>query len=295
MNWHSLPPLPALRAFTAFVDKGSLSAAGAALNVSHAAISQQLRQLERHLDMELLDRSGRALALTAEGELMANAASAGFQRMIDTVEELTGADATRPLHVSTTPTFAVSWLMPRLADFQDRHPDLDIMIDPSLQLVPLKPGGVDVAVRYGDGNWPGLDSELLLQAPMVVIAAPSLMGTRAVDSPVDLVGAPWVEEIGTTEASRWLAANGVSPDVSRRRMALPGNMMLDAVRNGQGVAVAVRAFVEADLEAGRLVALFTAPRTGAYYIVTRPGVFRQPLKAFLRWIRRQRAEDQKDV
>ena len=78
-------------------------------------------------------------------------------------------------------------------------------------------------------------------------------------------------------------------------MALPGNMMLDAVRNGQGVAVAVRAFVEADLEAGRLVALFTAPRTGAYFIVTRPGVFRQPLKAFLRWIRRQRAEDQKDV
>jgi len=295
MNWHHLPPIPALRAFAAFVDKGSLSDAGDALNVSHAAISQQLRQLERHLDLALFDRSGRALTLTPAGEQLATATSAGFQRMIDAVEELTGADAQRPLHVSTTPNFATAWLMPRLPDFRATHPDVDLMIDPSLGMVTLAPGGIDVAIRYGDGNWPGLDSEPVLYSPMVVIAAPSLMGTRTVDSPADLASAPWVEELGTSEATRWMEANGVTPDPSRRRMAMPGNMMLEAARNGQGVAVAIREFVEPDLQAGRLVALFTAPLTSGYHIVTRPGVLRPPLKAFVRWLRRQKDAAQKDV
>ena len=295
MNWQHLPPIPALRAFAAFVDKGSLAAAGDALNVSHAAISQQLRQLERHLNLSLLDRSGRALSLTREGEQLAAASITGFQRMIDTVEELTGANADRPLHVSTTPNFATAWLMPRLQDFQSRHPDIDLMLDPSLALVSLAPGGIDVAVRYGDGDWPGLESEPLLYSPMVVVAAPSLMGTRTVDSPADLADAPWVEELGTSEATRWLEANGVGPSQARRRMAMPGNMMLDAARNGQGVAVVVRNFVEADLKAGRLVALFTATRSSGYHIVTRPGVLRPAAKAFVTWLRRQKDLTQKDV
>ncbi len=295
MNWQHLPPLPAMRAFAAFVDTGSLSAAGDALNVSHAAISQQLRQLERHLNITLFDRSGRALTLTQEGEKLATATTSGFQRMIEAAEELTGADAHRPLHVSTTPNFATAWLMPRLQDFRTRHPEIDLMLDPSLALVPLAPGGVDIAIRYGDGTWPGLESEPLLFSPMVVVAAPSLMGTRTVDSPADLADAPWVEEIGTSEATRWLAANGVTPGKARRRMAMPGNMMLDAARNGQGVAVVVRNFVEADLQAGRLVALFTAPLSSGYHIVTRPGVVRPPAKAFVNWLRRQKQADQKDV
>ena len=295
MDWQHLPPVPALRAFAAFVDKGSLSAAGDALNVSHAAISQQLRQLERHLDLALLDRSGRSLALTPAGEQLAAAATSGFQRMIDAAEELTGADADRPLHVSTTPNFAGAWLMPRLPDFRAQHPEIDIMLDPTLQVVTFVPGGVDVAVRYGDGNWPGLESEPLLSSPMVVVAAPSLMGTRTVSDPADLAEAPWVEELGTSEATRWLEANGVAPDKSRRRMALPGNMMLDAARNGQGVAVVIRKFVEGDLQAGRLVALFTDEVTSGYYVVTRPGLQRPALKAFLRWLRRQKGARQKDI
>lgn len=295
MNWQSLPPIPALRAFGAFVDKGSLAEAGDALNVSHAAISQQLRQLERYLDLALFDRSGRSLELTAAGEQLAAATSVGFQRMIDTVEELTGADVDRPLHVSATPNFATAWLMPRLPDFRAQYPEIDILLDPSHELVPLSPGGVDVAVRYGDGTWPGLESEPLLFSSMVVVAAPSLMGTRTVESPADLVDAPWVEELGTSEASLWLAANGVDPGRRRRRMALPGNLMLDAARNGQGVAVVVGSFVEADLEAGRLVALFTAPRTSGYHIVTRPGVQRPPLKAFVKWLRSQKEPAQKGV
>ena len=287
MNWPSLPPLPALRAFAAYADTRSLTAAGAALNVSHAAISQQLRQLERHLDIALFDRSGRALEFTAAGQQLADATLTGFQRMADVADALTGEEAARPLHVSTTPTFAAFWLMPRLPDFQTRHPRFNIMIDPTIQLVDLQPGGIDIAIRYGSGHWPGLEATPLLASPMVVVAAPALMGDRVVERPADLADAPWLEELGTSEGSRWLAAHGVGEASGRRVTTLPGNLMLDGVRNGQGVAVTVRAFVEADLRAGRLVTLFTADEPGGYHIVTRPGVQRPPLRAFCRWLARQ--------
>ena len=296
MNWQALPPLPALRAFGAFVDTGSLVQAGAALNVSHAAISQQLRQLEQHLNVTLFDRSGRKLELTAAGHDLADATRVGFQKIIDATDALTGADAARPLHVSTTATFAASWLMPRLGAFRQQQPDIDIMIDPSPELVGLAPGGVDVAIRHGTGNWPGLDSTPLLLSPLVLVGSPDLIGARMVDAPADLAEAPWLEEFGTSEASRWLEMHGVTPGRARSMIRLPGNLMLDAARNGQGVAVVVRAFVEADLKAGRLVELFRQEtENSGYYIVTRPGVHRAPLQAFLRWLRRQRAAEQKDT
>ena len=106
MDWRSLPPLSALRAFAAFAETGNVVEAGAALGVSHAAVSQQLKALEQHLDAALLDRSGRGLRLTATGEQLAAALRLGFEAMGAAVAEITGAQADRPLHISTTPTFA---------------------------------------------------------------------------------------------------------------------------------------------------------------------------------------------
>ena len=108
MDWRDLPPLSALRAFSAFVETGNLVKAGAALGVSHGAISQQLRGLEEHLDVALLDRSGRALRLTPEGKQLGEALHAGFGGMIEAVQQITGVQDARPLHISTTPTFAAS-------------------------------------------------------------------------------------------------------------------------------------------------------------------------------------------
>jgi DNA-binding transcriptional LysR family regulator len=153
-DFHALPPLAALRAFAAFVEAGSLVRAGAALNVSHAAVSQQLRALETHLGVALFDRSGQALRLTAEGQRLAEAVVSGFEAMGRAVEELTGRDAGRPLMVTTTSSFAAGWLLPRLADFRARHPGIDLMIDPSPEVKPLAPGGFDVALRYGAGADP---------------------------------------------------------------------------------------------------------------------------------------------
>ena len=158
MDWHELPSLTALRAFSALAETGSASAAGARLNVSHAAISQQIKALEGHMGLPLVDRSGRALALTKEGDVLAEALREGFGTIAQTVMQLTGADADRPLQISTTPQFATNWLMPRLADFQENQPDVDLMINPSPVLSDHGPGGIDLGIRFGLGVWDGLDA-----------------------------------------------------------------------------------------------------------------------------------------
>lgn len=287
MDWRLLPPLSALRAFAAFAETRNIVAAGDALGVSHAAVSQQLRALEKHLDVALLDRSGRALELTTSGAQLAQALRAGFADIITAVEEVTGRTELRPIHVSVTPTFAASWLMPRLARFRAISPETDLMIDPSPHLVELSAGGIDLAIRYGDGSWAGTEPEMLFQTPMVVVAAPSLVGDAPFDDLNQLAQYPWLEEFGTSESSRWFRRFGV-PGMAKGLIQVPGNLMLDGARDGQGIAVTVQQFVARDIAAGRLRILHTedTPSSG-YHIVTRPGVLRKPVKAFVSWLRRE--------
>jgi LysR family glycine cleavage system transcriptional activator len=287
IDWTRLPSLSALRAFCAFVQTGSVTAAGAALNVSHAAISQQLRSLEQHLGTSLFDRSSRALELTDDGRDLARALEDGFGRIAAGVESLTNADAQRPLNVACTPTFASAWLMPRLGGFQSEHPGIDMIVTPSPALTDPAPGGIDLAIRYGDGAWSGLDSEPLISSPLMVVGAPSLFKGETPSEPRDLIRYPWLDELGTTESSSWLAAHGLENEKVLSRTQVPGNLMLDGARNGHGIAVSTRIAVAEDLEAGRLVAVFEDRPEAGYHLVTRPGVQRAPLKAFLRWIRRQ--------
>jgi len=281
----NLPPLASLRAFSAFAENRNVVTAGNALNVSHAAISQQLRALERHMGVALLDRAGKTLSLTAEGEHLARALQLGFGAIGAAVDDLVRAGADRPVHVSLTSSFATSWLMPRLPAFRSDHPEIDLILDPSPNLVELRPGGVDVAIRYGTGNWAGTESQLLLQTPMVIVAAPGLLGGKADWSPAELAQLPWLEEIGTTEASTWLAGRGTEMQPGAGRITVPGNLVLDGLRAGQGVTVTVRHFVEQDIREGRVVELYSEPGLAGYHIVTAQTPPRQTVKTFVGWLR----------
>ena len=290
MNWTSLPPLPALRAFAAYAETGSVQKAGAALNVSHAAISQQIRNLESHLGIGLLDRSRRSMALTEEGARLAQALAEGFGRIAQELEALTGAEADRPLMITTTPSFASSWLMPRLARFREAHPEVSLMLDPSAKLAPLEPGGIDVALRYGSGRWPGLETELLVESPIALVGAPQLVGDREYTDPAELRSFHWLQELGTNEATDWFAQFGIDHDVRQGVSSLPGNLMLEAARQGHGIAITARVFAEDDIASGRLRLLFEDSRQKGYYLVTRPGVMRAPLRMFTTWLRREAAK-----
>lgn len=287
MDWLSLPPLTALRAFAAFAEAGTMSGAGAALNVSHAAISQQIRALEEHMGLPLLDRDAGRGALTPAGSTLALALAEGFDTIERTVAALTGADAERPLQITTTPAFASGWLMPRLADFRAQHPGVSLMLDPSPELKRIEPGGIDLGVRYGSGTWPGLEAELLVESSIAIVAAPALVGEGAYDAPAQLSAFHWLQELGTSEASDFLAEHGAALDRSKGVTSAPGNLMIEAARNGQGIAVVGRAFVEADIQAGRLRLLFEDRRKKGYYLVTRPGVARPPVRDFTRWLKTQ--------
>ena len=288
MDWRSLPPLSALRAFAALAETGSFTKAGQALNVTHAAVSQQVRALEERLGVALVPRDGPRGTLTPEGERLAAALATAFHGIARAVDEISGDDAQRPLQVTTTPAFAMSWLMPRLSDFRHEHPEIELMLNPTAQAVEIGPGGVDVAIRYGRGGWRGLDVELLVPTTFVLVAAPSLIGNHPIADYSDILHFPWLQELGTTEMSAWLRDHGVIAARKPNVIHLPGHLVLEAVRNGDGVSLSTRVNVERDLAAGRLVALFeeSEPNLG-YHIVTRPGVKRPALRTFLAWLRRQ--------
>jgi LysR family transcriptional regulator, glycine cleavage system transcriptional activator len=291
MDWRGIPSLNSLRAFSAVADTLSFSSAGRALNVSHAAVSQQVRALEACLGTELVARQGRGLALTPVGVQLAVELEDSFQIMRRAVDALTGADASRPLQVTMTPSFAVSWLMPRISDFRHLHPEIELMLNPTAELVEMKPGGVDVAIRFGSGDWKGLECEQLLPTNFVVVAASSLVGEDEITDPEMLLGYPWLQELGTNELSLWMERQGVISTGKLNVSHLPGYMVLDGLRRGDGISATARSFIESDIEAGNLRILFEDIRPGSgYYVVTRPGVMRPPLKAFVAWLRRHARE-----
>ena len=293
--WRDLPPLNALRAFAAFAETGAVAKAGAALGVSHAAISQQIRQLEAHIGLALVSRASRELVLTPQGRVLADTALASFGKMAELAAALTGADAGRALQITTTPSFAVGWLMPRLADFRSRYPGIDLVIDPTPDLRKLGPEGADIAFRYGNGDWPGLSAQLLINSTIVVVAAPGLIAPDQVGCVADLADLPWLQELGTTETTAFLEKYGVERGGRFGMTSLPGNLMLEAARAGQGVAVIARAFVEADIAAGRLNVLVEDDEREGYFLVAPLGVLRPSAKAFALWALRQVRRGEADV
>ena len=287
MLWSTLPPLNSLRAFAALAETGSYSRAGALLNVTHAAVGQQVRALEDKLGVSLVVREGRGVRLTAEGLALARDLDAGFGAIRRGVEALRESTARQPVQLSTSPAFATEWLMPRIQRFQERHPDIPLMLNPTSKVVDLKPGGVDLAIR--NTNQRGLNTSItpLLVSDMVIIAAPSLLGTREIDDPEMLVDLPWLQELGTNEVADWFGYRGVPLKRPLMINEMPGNLIMQAVRRGDGIACTTRAFFEAEIRSGQMKVLFSEPAFGTYYIATTPGPLRTPVKAVVSWLRHE--------
>lgn len=281
-----IPPLSALRAFEAAARHRSLSAAARELNVTHPAIAQQVRRLEDWFGTPLMVRAGRGMEPTEAGAQLAAGLAEGFGTIRMAVDDLTSATADKPLKITLTPTFAGNWMMPRIGHFRTTHPDIELMLNPTTDIVDFVRDGYDVGFRFGHGTWPGLEAERLIESDMVVAATPALLAGRRIESPSDLLDLPWVQDLGTDELRLWFAAQGIA-DVRLRNLAhMPGNLMLDAVRRGEGIGITGRAWVAEDIAAGCIVTLFEeeqSPDLG-YYIVTRPGVQRPLLKTFLHWV-----------
>lgn len=274
----------ALRAFAVVAETRSLTLAAELLNVTRPAISQQVRNLEMHYGERLLVRQRRGIALTSHGEALARSLLSAFAEIAAASEKLSHKEAIRPLHVSTTPMFASSFLVPQLAAFRDAHPGIELMVSPTSELVELIPGGIDVAIRYGKGDWPGFDSEFLFQGSFAVVASVSLIGNRSIEKPADILDYPILQELGSQEFSDWMAKEGIEPRADTKITRMPGNLLLDGLRRGDGIVATVPRFIQDDIAEGRIRVLFEDRLDAGYHIVTYPGVQRPPLKAFIKWL-----------
>jgi LysR family glycine cleavage system transcriptional activator len=266
MTWDGLPSLSMLRAFEAAARTRSFSAAGRELNVSHAAIGQHVRKLEAHLDRPLMQRAGRGLSLTPDGAALAQGLTEGFGVLRDAVKAFSAEDAARPVHVTLTPNFAMSWLVPRLGRFRALHPEVELRIDPTGALVDMARREHDLAIRYGRGVWPGMEATPLVRSRFLICGSPELAAQ--------------------------VPDQGIVGPRPARVTVMPGFMLLSALREGQGVACTTEMAVRGDLASGALVALHEdpAPESG-YHIVRRPGPMRPPVRALFDWLRREARKD----
>jgi LysR family transcriptional regulator, glycine cleavage system transcriptional activator len=268
-----LPSLNGLRAFEAAARHLSFTRAAAELNVTQTAISHQIRRLEAQLGLRLFERRNRSLALTREAAAFLPAVRSAFEDLRLATERLRRRDRDTLLTVSTTASLAAKWLLARVAAFRETHPALDVRISASTHLVDFRREDVDMAVRYGHGNWPGLRADWLMPGDIFPVCSPKLLaGARPLRRPEDLAQHTLIHNSALPEEWQlWLTAAGLPVALARRPSLIVDQsfMALQAAIDGMGVALGQTHVVEADLAAGRLVAPFalTLPAAAGFYIV----------------------------
>lgn len=291
MNWHDIPSLAALRAFEAAARHGNLSAAARDLNVTHAAIGQHVRALEDHFGQPLLLRDGRGMAVTPEGQRLASALSEAFATIAAASDDLHRKNRTRAVRVAVTPSFASNRLMPRIGGFWSAHPEIEVELIPSIHLSDLRRDSIDVAIRYGRGGWPGVQSHRLMPAGHVAVAAPSYVAGRNMDCLADLKGARWVMDGTRSEERFWLSENGIDLDQETVTQFSTGQLAREAALSGLGITVIPAPIAAAHVAAGALTILCEETDTDVgYHILIRPEVISSARDTFVKWIKSEVAD-----
>ena len=268
-----LPSLNGLRAFEAAARHLSFTRAAAELNVTQTAISHQIRRLEDQLGLPLFERRNRALALTREAQGYLPAVRAAFEDLRQATARLQRPEREDVLTVSTTASLAAKWLVSRVAAFQDAHPRIEVRITTSAHLVDFRREQIDMAVRYGRGNWPGLRAQWLMAEDIFPVCSPVLLqGEKPLRRPEDLAHHTLLHATASREDWQlWLTAAGLPKSLATRRgLSFDQSFMaIQAAMDGLGVALGRSAYVEADLAAGRLVVPFDVvlPADAGFYIV----------------------------
>ena len=286
-----LPPLNALRCFDVAAKHLSFTKAAAELNVTHSAVSHQIKALETWLGAPLFRRVNRGLVLTNAGQAYLKPVRDSFERLAEATRRLRVRERTGPLTVSIMPSFAAKWLMPRLRRFRERHPDIDVRISATSQLTDFVREDVDICIRYGRGVWPDVDIELLMRETMFPVASPRLVeGPVPLNVPADLAHHTLISDYDWRVDfwQLWLEAAGMSDFVVRHSLSFNySNLMLQAAIDGLGVALSQNALAGDDLAAGRLVRLFdyALPTDYGYYVVVPEGTAQRPkIAAFRDWL-----------
>lgn len=288
-------PLNALRAFAAVYAHGGIRAAARELGVAHSSIHRHLAELNAWVGVPLFAETAgrRGLAFTAQGETLGKAALAGLGDIAAAVAALREAKPARAVTLSTTPSFAARWLLPRLPSFEQRHPGIEVSVVVNQKLDDLDAGGIDLAVRMGAGPWPGTRSEPLMDDALYPVTSPALLAHAR--RPPDLSRARLLHDRDPQASwEAWRRVHGPATlDVRRGPRFASSDLLLRAAQQGQGVALARHRLAADDVATGTLLRPFGDRRIDlgvSYWLVQSPRQgTRAATAALIDWLKREAA------
>ncbi len=253
-----LPPLNLFRVFDAAARHGSFTAAADELCVTQSAVSQQIRQLEEFLEVRLFRRLPRRVELTREGTALAGAVGESIRMLGRACERIQDPNTPTVLCINASPAIASRWLVPRLKRFMEMNPRVKVTLLATNDAIDFDRQDIDVAIRWGDGRWPGVRAEPLGREMIFPVCSPALLpGGEPLARTRDLTGYTLLQVVNGTPWSGWFEAAGyVGVDYSESLYFSDAGLMLDAAAEGQGIALASNLLVENDLRSGRLVRAF---------------------------------------
>ncbi|MFL6668066.1 MAG: transcriptional regulator GcvA [Burkholderia ambifaria] len=288
MDLRQLPALNAIRAFEAAARHENFSRAADELFVTHGAVSHQVRALEEELGVQLFARNGKRLCLTGAGMRYAQQVRTALMMLADATREVRASDRDRRLVVSMLSSFAARFVTPRIGTFIERHPEIDVELQSTNTLTDFARDDVDLAIRFGFGNYPGLHVEPLFDEVFFPACAPTLNGGKLPQTPADLVHYKLLRS--DDELRRpWFDAAGLDTLTEPKRGILyqdSSNLLLAAIE-GQGIALVRRSLAVHDLLDGRLVRLFDIDGASPwhYFFVCPPLLLNAPrVQAFRAWM-----------
>ena len=296
-----LPPLNSLRAFEAAARHLSFARAAEELYLTPSAISHQIKSLEEQVGTKLFERRGRNVGLTDAGGRYYPALRQAFDRMHEATEELKQSDRFGALTVNVLPTFAIRWLLPQLNEFQERHPEIEVRITTNVRNIDFLQTEADAAVRFGNGDWPGLESRLLMTEEIVPVCSPTLLEKGpGLKLPADLKHYSLLHDINRPDTWRaWLNAVGEkSIDPERGLKLETTNLAVQGALQGLGIVCANPYMVSRELESGQLIEPFEyhlAVANGYYLVYPKGREDRPRLKAFETWLTEMAARLNEEV
>ena len=291
-----LPPLNALKSFDAAARHESFTKAADELCVTQGAVSHQVKALETDLGVKLFNRERQRLVITEAGGQYLAVVRDAFDRIAIGTERLVQRQSSGILTISTSPDFAAKWLVHRLGRFAALRPEIDLRVSATMHHVDFAREEVDLAVRHGDGNWPGLDTVNLCPETLFPVCSPKLIGgRRRLRQPSDLLKFPLLHLDDRKDWLKWLEAAAVAgANVDHGPVLNHASMLIDAAADAQGVALARTTLAAWDLINGRLVRPFTTalPLSKNYWIVCPKAASMLPKIAMFRdWLLVEAAND----
>ena len=295
-----LPSLNALKAFEATARQESFTKAAHELCVTQGAVSQQVKGLEAELGVRLFRRERQRLVITDAGRTYLEVVRDAFDRLGMGTERLLQRQKSVTLTVTTSPNFAAKWLVHRLRRFSEAHPAIDLRISASIAHVDFARDDIDLALRHGNGQWPGMHVTRLCTEELFPVCSPRLLSGRgALRLPRDIKQHTLLHTNDTDDWAHWLARADVDGvDFKRGIVFNQASMAIDAAVDGQGIALARTALASSDLISGRLVRPFRQALDVPYafwIVCPKPAADLPKISAFRGWLLKEAADDARRI